>query len=206
MEQKELNEILESHKRWLQGEGGERADLYEAYLRGADLREADLTRANLRDADLTGANLRGADLVGAYLTGADFTEANLAWAGLGEADLTGADLTGADLAGANLRRTNLRDADLTGVNLRFAVFTEVVGLSVLCVQVNTSRENRRITYIPSLDVVTAGCFQGTFEEFEKRVEEEHKDNPFVLSRYRRVIAFLKREAEEDRAREKDSHR
>lgn len=126
MKQKELDEILESHKRWLQGRDGERADLYEA--------------------NLSGAHLRGAN------------------------------------------------------------FANVTGLSVLCVQVNTSCENRTIAYIPSLDVVTAGCFQGTFEEFEKRVEEEHKDNPFVLSRYRRVIAFLKREAEEDRARKKDDRR
>ena len=93
---------------------------------------------------------------------------------------------------------NLREADL-----RYANFTEASFLSVLCVQVNTSCENRKITYIPSLNVVTAGCFQGTFAEFEKRVEEEHRNNPFILSRYRRVIAFLKQEAEEDRAREKE---
>ena len=143
MKQKELDEILESHKRWLQGRDGERADLYEAHLSGADLYGANLTEADLCEADLTGANLRQAN------------------------------------------------------------FANVTALSVLCVQVNTSCENRKITYIPSLNVVTAGCFQGTFAEFEKRVEEEHRNNPFVLSRYRRVIAFLKREAEEDRAREKE---
>lgn len=165
MKQKELDEILESHKRWLQGRDGERADLYEANLSGAHLRGADLAEAYLRRANLSGANLSGADLYGANLTEADLCE-----------------------------------ADLTGANLRQANFANVTGLSVLCVQVNTSCENRKITYIPSLNVVTAGCFQGTFEEFEKRVEKEHKNNPFVLSRYRRVIAFLKREAEEDEKR------
>lgn len=168
MKQKELDEILESHKRWLQGRDGERADLYEANLSGAHLRGADLTEAYLRRANLSGAHLSGADLYGANLTEADLCE-----------------------------------ADLTGANLRQANFANVTGLSVLCVQVNTSCENRKITYIPSLNIVTAGCFQGTFEEFAERVEKEHKDNPFVLSRYRRVIAFLKREAEEDRAREKE---
>ena len=167
MEQKELNKILESHKRWLQGEGGKRANLRRADLRGANLTEADLYRALLVETDLREADLRGADLYGANLKGAYLTRAHLAGAG--------ADFRGADFAGA-------------------------VGLSVLCVQVNTSHENRRISYIPSLDVVTAGCFQGAFAEFEKRVEEKHKNNPFVLSRYRRVIAFLKREAEEDEKR------
>lgn len=167
MEQKELNKILESHKRWLRSEGGECANLHGADLRSARLLWADLTGANLTEADLRQADLR-------------------------RANLCRANLCRADLCRANLIGANLREADL-----RYANFTEASGLSVLCVQANTSSENRRIAYIPSLNIVTAGCFQGTFEEFEKRVEEEHKDNPFVLSRYRRVIAFLKREAEED---------
>lgn len=38
MEQKELNEILRKHQMWLQGEKrGERANLWEANLRGANL-------------------------------------------------------------------------------------------------------------------------------------------------------------------------
>ena len=190
MEQKELDKILDSHKRWLRGDGGERVNLYRANLHGA----------NLRREDLRGAYLIGADLTGADLTGADLTGAELGEADLCGADLTGADLTRANLAWADLRQAKLRDAELTGADLRCAVFAEAVGLSVPCVQVNTYCENQRITYIPSLDVVTVGSFQGTFEEFEKRVEEEHKYNPFVLSRYRRVIAFLKREAEEDEKR------
>lgn len=168
MEQKELHEILESHRSWLQGDNGECAN-----LRGADLSGADLSGANLSGANLCGANLCGADLH--------------------DADLRGSNLHYADLCGSNLHYADFR----------WANFTNVTGLSVLSVQVNTSCENRQITYIPRFDVVTAGCFQGTFEEFEERVEEEHKNNPFVLSRYRRVIAFLKEEAEEDRKREKE---
>lgn len=193
MKQKELDEILESHKRWLQGRDGERADLYEANLSGAHLRGADLAEAYLRR-----ANLSGADLYGANLYGADLCEANLAGA-----DLRWANLAGANLSLANLHEANLTRADLHDADLRWTNFAGVIGLSVLSVQVNASSENRKITYIPSLDVVTAGGFQGTFEEFEKRVEEEHEDDPFLLSRYRRVIAFLKQEAEEDRAREKE---
>lgn len=192
MEQKELNKILESHKRWLQGEGGKRANLRRADLRGANLTEADLYRALLIEANLTEANLRGASLFGA-----DLFKANLYGA-----DLHKANLSGADFRGANLTEANLYGALLVETDLREADFANVKGLSVLCVQVNTSCENRKITYIPSLDVVTAGCFQGTFAEFEQRVEEEHKNNPFVLARYRRVIAFLKQEAEEDEKREK----
>ena len=88
MDNEKLKETLERHRKWLDDEdGGERADLREANLRGADLRGADLREADLRGADLYGANLRGADLYGANLRGADLRGADLR-----EADLRGADL------------------------------------------------------------------------------------------------------------------
>ena len=58
MDKDKLNEIIESHGKWLRDEeGGVRADLC-----GADLCVADLRGADLCGADLCGANLRGADL------------------------------------------------------------------------------------------------------------------------------------------------
>ena len=57
MNRVELDRILDSHKKWLQDDGGEKADLREANLRGANLREADLRGADLRGADLRGAHL-----------------------------------------------------------------------------------------------------------------------------------------------------
>ena len=89
---KEEIEVLQRHAKWLKNEeGGERADLHEADLRGADLHEA-----NLRWADLHEANLYEADL----------HEADLRWANLREANLREADLRGADLYGANLYGAN----------------------------------------------------------------------------------------------------
>ena len=88
MTKEELDKVLESHKKWLDGDcGGKRADLLGANLRCADLRGANLSGANLRDADLRGANLIYANLIYANLRGANFL---------------GADLRGADLRGANI--------------------------------------------------------------------------------------------------------
>ena len=95
--------ILEKHAKWARGEdGGERADLRDADLRGANLRSADLRGADLCDADLCNANLRDADLCGANLRGADLSGANLRDANLHSADLSDAHLCGANLCGANL--------------------------------------------------------------------------------------------------------
>ena len=80
----QIKEALKKHADWLHGkEGGGRANLEGAYLKGANLEEA---------------NLRGANLWGAYLRGANLWEANLR-----EANLRGANLEGANLRGANLR-------------------------------------------------------------------------------------------------------
>ena len=52
----ELKAIIYKHAKWARGEdGGERADLRDADLRGANLRNADLRGADLCDADLRGA-------------------------------------------------------------------------------------------------------------------------------------------------------
>ena len=87
MEKENLDEILENHVRWLNGDDGKRADLRGANLAGVNLEVADLCKANLR-----GANLSGADLSGAYMHEADMSGAYM----------RNADLRGADLSGANL--------------------------------------------------------------------------------------------------------
>ena len=117
----ELKQILDAHREWLGGNGGNRAylrgaDLREAYLRGADLREAYLREASLRGADLREADLREASLLGADLRGADLREADLR-----EAYLLGADLRGASLLGAEnipereiKKRSIVADGDIVG--------------------------------------------------------------------------------------------
>ena len=93
----ELNQVLDQHKLWLDGKGGERANLKDANLEGANLRGAILMGANLRFANLSGSNLIGANLEDANLIGADLRDANLTGANLTGANLTGANLTGAIL-------------------------------------------------------------------------------------------------------------
>ena len=102
MQKERLQEILESHKKWLRGKDGKKANLRCADLRGVDLRWADL-----RGVDLRWANLRWADL-----RGVDLREANLRWA----------DLRGVDLREANLKDADLRYADLRGADLDYSSF------------------------------------------------------------------------------------
>jgi uncharacterized protein YjbI with pentapeptide repeats len=130
-----LQEIIEEHTRWLNGNGGKQASLANmclndanlskanlsgAYLRCANLSKADLSEANLRDANLSKADLSGAYLRCANLSKADLSEANLRDANLRGADLSGANLRGANLSGANLSGANLRGANLSEANLRGA--------------------------------------------------------------------------------------
>ena len=177
---KKLQEIIESHGKWLKFEdGGKCADLRGADLRGADLRGADLQDAHLQCADLRGANLRGAylqgaDLRGAYLQGADLQGANLRGAYLQGANLQGAYLQGANLRGANLRDAYLRDANLQGAYLQGAGLPNGIYQIVGC-----GSYNRCTTYDSINDRVICGCWDdgggNHLESFKKRIEAIYGD-------------------------------
>ncbi|EAH1506689.1 pentapeptide repeat-containing protein [Listeria monocytogenes] len=176
MKQEELDIILENHGKWLLNEGGE--------------------RANLSNIDLKNTNLRFANLRLAYLRGADLRFADLSYANLSIADLSYANLSNADLSNVNLSNANFRGVDLSDANLNWVNWQHVEGLTVICVQVDTSRRNNQIAYIKELDIWTTGCFQGTLDELKASVEQTHKYNEKLKKRYYRVIDFILREAKE----------
>ncbi|HAA8066671.1 TPA_asm: hypothetical protein GHE64_14665 [Listeria monocytogenes] len=205
MNQAELDVVIEKHEKWLRDGYGERANLRVANLSyadlscanlrganlsGANLSYADLSCANLRVANLSYANLRGANLRGANLSYADLSCANLRVANLSYADLSCANLRGANLSGADLSYADLRRADLNWINWR-----DVVGLTVIAVQINTTRKNNQITYIKELEIWTTGCFQGTLEELKDSIEQTHASNDFLKRRYYRAINYILTEAD-----------
>ncbi|EAF8793500.1 pentapeptide repeat-containing protein [Listeria monocytogenes] len=192
MKQEELDIILENHGKWLLNEGGERAD-----LSNADLKNTNLRFANLRLADLRGAYLSNANLRGANLRFADISNANLSNANLSIADLSNANLSITDLSNANLYNANLRGTDLSDANLNWVNWQHVEGLTVICVQVDTSRRNNQIAYIKELDIWITGCFQGTLDELKASVEQTHKHNEKLKKRYYRVIDFILEEVAEE---------
>jgi len=120
MEPSKLNEILDQHKLWIDGKGGQRANLEDA-----NLHRANLCGANLHRANLTGANLYGADLDDANLTGANLQGTNLNYADLRGANLSDANLSDAYLWDANLSGANLTGANLWGANLKGAILPDI---------------------------------------------------------------------------------
>ncbi|EHT9075510.1 pentapeptide repeat-containing protein [Listeria monocytogenes] len=122
------------------------------------------------------------------------------------ADLKGANLSNADLSNASLRHASLRHADLSNASLRHADLSNadlnwvnwrhVEGLTVIRVQVDTSRRNNQITYIKELEIWITDCFQGTLDELKASVEQTHKDNEKLRKRYYRVIDFILNEVAE----------
>ncbi|EAE9671438.1 pentapeptide repeat-containing protein [Listeria monocytogenes] len=196
MNQEELDIILENHGKWLFNEGGDRADLSNADLKNTNLRFANLRLADLRGADLSYANLRFANLRFADLRGTDLSNVNLSYANLSNADLSYANLSNADLSYANLSNADLSYANLSNVNLNWVNWQHVEGLTVICVQVDTTRKNNQIAYIKELDIWITGCFQGTLDELKASVEQTHGDNEKLRKRYYRVIDFILKEVAE----------
>ncbi|HFU6437395.1 TPA: pentapeptide repeat-containing protein [Listeria monocytogenes] len=175
MNKEELDIILENHGKWLRNEGGEKADLSNADLKNTNLRFANLRLAYLRGADLSNVNLSIADLNNANLSNADLSNVNL---------------SNADLSNVNLSNANFRGVDLSDANLNWVNWQHVEGLTVICVQVDTTRKNNQIAYIKELDIWITGCFQGTLDELKASVEQTHKDNEKLKKRYYRVIDFI----------------
>lgn len=114
----ELQDIIESHKKWLNGYGGERANLCGADLSDTDLRNVNLHHALLIHADLRNANLSGIDLCGVDLSDARLCNADLSCAIINAANLSYADLSGANLCYTNLCNTDLHNANISDANLR----------------------------------------------------------------------------------------
>ncbi|EHH9780404.1 pentapeptide repeat-containing protein [Listeria monocytogenes] len=124
----------------------------------------------------------------ADLTSADLRHTNLTNANLTNANLTNADLSNADLSNADLSNADLSNADLTWVN-----WQDVRGLTVVAVQVDTTRKNNQIAYIKELHIWTTGCFQGKLYKLKSSIEKTHKDNEKLRKRYYRVIDFILKE-------------
>ncbi|HAP2549641.1 TPA: pentapeptide repeat-containing protein [Listeria monocytogenes] len=136
----------------------------------------------------------------ADLSNADLKNTNLRFANLRLANLRGANLSYADLSCANLRVANLSYADLScanlrGANLNWINWRDVVSLTVIAVQINTTRKNNQITYIKELEIWTTGCFQGTLEELKDSIEQTHASNDFLKRRYYRAINYILTEAD-----------
>ena len=162
---KNLNEVLEAHKKWLNGEdGGERAD-----LSGANLREVDLSGAALNRAYLHGANLSGANLMGAYLHRANLMEADLREANLMRAYLNGAYLGGAYLSGAYLRDAFLNGANLMGADLMGA---DLMGADLRETDLG---EVKNIPFIPM-----ACPDSGSFIGWKKCVSHRKNNEPLIV--------------------------
>ncbi|HBL8259524.1 TPA: pentapeptide repeat-containing protein, partial [Listeria monocytogenes] len=132
----------------------------------------------------------------ADLSNADLKNTNLRFANLRLADLRGADLSYANLRFANLSNADLSYANLSNVNLNWVNWQHVEGLTVICVQVDTTRKNNQIAYIKELDIWITGCFQGTLDELKASVEQTHGDNEKLRKRYYRVIVFILKEVAE----------
>ncbi|HAB8763126.1 hypothetical protein BB607_02835 [Listeria monocytogenes] len=112
------------------------------------------------------------------------------------ADLSNADLKNTNLRFANLSNADLSYANLSNVNLNWVNWQHVEGLTVICVQVDTTRKNNQIAYIKELDIWITGCFQGTLDELKASVEQTHGDNEKLRKRYYRVIVFILKEVAE----------
>ena len=125
MTKEEIAAVLAEHKSWLEGNGGKRANMRYANMRGAnmryaDMRGADMRYANMRYAKMEGANMESADMEGAKMEGANMEGANMRYANMRGANMRYANMRGADMRGADMRYANMEGANMEGADMRYA--------------------------------------------------------------------------------------
>jgi len=206
--QAELNEILEQHRKWLEDSNkGKRADLSYTDLTGADLSHTNLTGVDLSNTDLSGANLSEAILIGAdlsevilintlsntdlsrtILTGANLSNTDLSRTKLSGANLTGAKLSGAILTDAILYRTDLTGAKLSGAILSGAIMDNIKGKNILIFS-----SCKDFAYYCDSNI-SIGCITKTAEEWAeeyKEIGEKHGYKKAEIEEYGKFIQLCK---------------
>lgn len=184
--QAELDGKLKQHHVWLKSDGSKG-------------HKVDLSYTDLSGMDLHGSNLRNANLYGANLRYANLQNANLRHADLEGADLQSANLDDADLWNANLSDADLREVDLSGTRLNWANWHGVDGIKVYVAGLQSSRDNAQLTYIPSIDVATTGCWQGTWQATIDRIHSVYEVNTRERKAYDLAIEYIKAQMEVDNA-------
>lgn len=217
----QLENILEKHEEWLKDKTkGAQADLsnadlsglnlYDIDLRGAKLSYSDLSNTNLINSDLSYANLNNANLTNAnlaksYIHTSDLMYADLRYANLTNTDLTdssleyayldNADLTNANLLHSNLTRASLFNVKLEGAKLNYSITTGVTGLKIISIN-NIDYYNGDIQFIPSLNTVFYGVWQGDPEHFLKENLELSKGDKLATKSIKLAYELFKNYLEE----------
>ncbi|KRM10197.1 pentapeptide repeat-containing protein [Paucilactobacillus suebicus] len=91
---------------------------------------------------------------------------------------------------ADLRDADLRCADLRGARLNWANWHEAKNIRVYVAGLQSSRENAQLTYIPSIDVATTGCWQGTWQGTIDRIHSVYADGTRRRKAYDLAIEYI----------------
>lgn len=173
------------------------SDLSHSSLSGSTLSNVNLINANLsfstlKDADLAKTDLTKAvisfsNLENIYLNSVNFKNTTLYGSNLDSAYLRCVNLKNASLKRANLDNVVLENCNLKDVNLSQANTRCIEGLEVYSID-NVGSFKGKVTYIPSIDKVFAGCWEGNLEEFlEKGLmmnEDDEKEIMNIKNAYR----------------------
>ncbi|MCI4435424.1 MAG: pentapeptide repeat-containing protein [Ignisphaera sp.] len=164
----ELQEIIDSHKKWLNNEGGVRADLSRANLKGVNLKGVNLAMANFSESDISDACIAKANF-----SRADFSRADLSRTDISEANLTGANLSeayfiDANLANVNLSRANLSDAIIKGANLANVYLEGAMGE----LKYIKSIQCEKYSVVYTFDRIYIGCKNYSIVEWKNFTESE----------------------------------
>jgi hypothetical protein len=140
-------------------------------------KENNTIKDTLEKAIISGANLSWVNLSGANISGVNLSNSNL----------YRANLYGVNLSNSNLYKANLSSANLSNANISWAELNDKKIISISRI----GSRNGMTVYDFDNDIIWCGCFKGSLDDFENRVNETHKNNTQYLKEYLGFINYLK---------------
>ena len=98
---------------------------------------------------------------------------------------------------ANLRYADLSGADLRNARLNWVNWHEARYVKVYVAGLQSSRKNAQLTYIPSLDSATTGCWQDNWDNTKKRIYDVYAKGTRERKKYDLAIEYINKQVELD---------
>lgn len=192
--QQELNNILELHRKYIDGD---KKNGMKANLNYKDLRGLDFSNQNLIDISIAHSNLIRTNFSKSNLKGIKFCSSNLKFSNFGHTKLNGVNFDNADLTSltfaesfikhsslcfSNLNKTDFTRAVLVDIKIEKTKFDKAIFLETGLYKIkespyisigNIGSRNDTTYYFYDINRVICGCFDGTIQEFEEKVEKRY---------------------------------
>lgn len=146
-----------------------------------DLTFVNMSKSELIDVDFSGISLFSLDFMKSILKCVDFSNSEISGFFFDDSDLSDSIFNNAEISSSSMNRARMKNVKFVNCKIQNTKLKEIKDINHKSVS-NSGTFKGDIVYLVDLDLVIAGCWSGTLEEFKiksSKIEEDEK-NEFNL--------------------------